>query len=99
MIVNTELTLNVQIAFFYTEEMNKPLEALITCPLAWLEKSNVYHHLLKHMEPRSHLEQIKLPWLVNPSSKTHGNLYHAKACELPSQSRLGIKPFATSLVA
>lgn len=31
--------------------MNKPLEALITCPLAWLEKSNVYHHLLKHMEP------------------------------------------------
>lgn len=51
MIVNIELTLNVQIAFFYTEEMNKPLEALITCPLAWLEKFNVYHHLLKHMEP------------------------------------------------
>lgn len=51
MIVSTELTLNVQMALFYMEEMNKPLEALITCLLAWLEKSNVYHPLLKHMEP------------------------------------------------
>lgn len=45
---------------------------------------------------RSHLEQIKLPQLVNPSSKSHGNLYHTKA--FPSQSRLGIEPFTSSLV-
>lgn len=44
-----------------------------------------------------HLEQIKLAWLVNPGSKSHGNLYHLKACEFPSRSRLGIEPYTTSL--
>lgn len=41
---------NVLIALFYMEEINKPLEAFIACRLAWLEKSNIYHRLLKHME-------------------------------------------------
>lgn len=86
MIVHTELTLNVQITLFYAEEMNRPLEALITCLLAWLEKSNVYHHLLKHMEPGPTWNRSVCPgWSIQAQSPMEICITQRPVSSLPSQ--------------